>query len=908
MIGKTLLHYTVIRTLGEGGMGEVYLAEDGRLKREVALKVLPEAWRKDSDRLKRLRREAEAAARLKHPNIATLYALEEDGDTAFITMEYIDGRPLHDFVSEEGIAIEEFFNLFLPVAEAVSHAHKRGVAHRDLKPANILVTADGQPKILDFGLARLDDDDHDSENAGSDSPTASLTQLGSIVGTPAYMSPEQATGDRGSQQSDIFSFGVMMYEALCGHRPFVGDHYVSVISSILKDEPEALAQVRTGLPYTLERVVRHCLQKDIDIRYQSMQDVYRDLLDARTEHELGTLSQSLDHGRSSGSRSGGLFAWICAAILLLLVAGGTWIIAERRFTPAEAPVRKFQRPVDNAGSVGLAISPDGTKIAYLHEKQLWMRPMNQLTGQVIPDTDASENLFWSPNSNFIGYRIKNTLWKISPDGSNRTRLCELPRGRIRGITWGRLGTIVISIANLNSMELWSVSDRGGDIQPFIVPVQGSEEWGAATPHYMPDGRSLIYTVWSRGDSTRAADLAEKYSKNENLEFLISFARVVSSRIVIHSPDTGRRDVEGLSDGFVSIAGYTAKHLLYYRDGLPGEGDLWAVPFSASEGALTGEPFPVIQDVNSVSLSTDGTLVYRTSVRPPQQLAWVDRRGRIDGTIGQIQESLDDPAISPDGTRVAVIGGEGGDEDIWIHEVARAVKSRLTFLRQNIGAPSWMPDGDRIVFEHSESVRSPRGFSSRTLLSISADGGGTPISPIPDSLSGGSPTWSQDGRYLIYSNRGQIWYVDYEGDKRPGQLMRPRMSFAIEPSLSRDGKYLAYTSNESGKLEVFATRFPSGEGRWQLSSGGGSRPRWSEQGDEVFYVEDDKLMAVSIETQAGFRVGTPTQLFEERLVQAVPFRFSGYDVTPDGQRFAIVRNAGTSRPMMTIVENWSLEFK
>ncbi|MBT5876146.1 MAG: protein kinase [Candidatus Latescibacteria bacterium] len=689
MIGKTLLHYTIIRTLGEGGMGEVYLAEDGKLKREVALKVLPEAWRKDSGRLKRLRREAEAAARLKHPNIATLYALEEDGDTAFITMEYVEGRPLHDFVSEEGIAIDEFFNLFPPVAEAVNHAHKRGVAHRDLKPANILVTADGQPKILDFGLARLDDDDSDSEDAGGDAPTASLTQLGSIVGTPAYMSPEQATGDRGSQQSDIFSFGVMMYEALCGHRPFAGDHYVSVISSILKDEPEALAQVRSGLPYTLERVVRHCLQKDIDTRYQSMQDVYRDLVDARSEHELGTIGRPLDEGRSSGPRRGGALAWIGASVLILLVAGATWIIAERRFTPAEAAVRKFQMPVDNAGPVGISISPDGSKIAYLREKQLWMRPLNQLTGQAIPVTDDSENLFWSPNSDFIGYRIENTLWKISPDGSNRTRLCELPRGRIRGITWGRLGTIVISVSNLNSMELWSVSDRGGDIQPFIVPVQGSEEWGAATPKYLPDGRSLIYTVWSRGDSTTAADLAEKYSKDEQLEFFISFARVVSSRIVIHSPDTGRRDVEGLTDVFVSIAGYTEEHLLYYRDGLPGEGDLWAVPFSVSEGVLTGDPFPVVQDVNSVSLSTDGTMVYRTSVRPPHQLAWVDRRGRIDGTIGQIQESLDDPAISPDGTRVAVTGSEGGDEDIWIHEVAREVKSRLTFLRQNIGAPAWM---------------------------------------------------------------------------------------------------------------------------------------------------------------------------------------------------------------------------
>lgn len=592
-------------------------------------------------------------------------------------------------------------------------------------------------------------------------------------------------------------------------------------------------------------------------------------------------------------------------LLVFVTALATWLTAERQLTPPEPPLRKFQMPLDNMEPGGPLVSPDGSMIAYISEKRLWVRRLDHVEGREIPNTGDADELFWSPASDFIGYRVESTLWKVSSDGGNRTRLCELPRGRLMGFTWGTQGTITFGMFTPRIAELWSVSDRGGDIQPFIMPdTEKNAEWGAITPHYLPDGRALVYAVWTQGDSITAANLAERYNGDQQLRRLVSFAHIVSSEIVVHSPDTGRKSLPITGD-FLSVAGYAPTgHLLYYLGSSPGQGDLWATRFSPETGTVTGDPFPVAQDVNTVSFSTDGTMVYRSSTRPLQQLAWVDRRGRTDSMIGRPQEAIRAPALSPDGSRVVVEGIEDGVRELWIHDTDREIKTRLTFTRQGAGMPVWTPDGSRIVFSHG--VRSMR-LRQNILYGIPVDGGDAPQPVGSDSLSGSAPSWSRDGRFLVYMNQGNLWYLDFQGDQKPFPLLQSR-PYSGNPMLSPGNRYLAYTSNETGNPEVYVTRFPSGEGKWPISTNGGVAPKWSAQGDELFYVEEDRLMAVSVETTSRFRARQPETVFEVRPVQAPRLRFTGYDVSADGQRFVVVQNVGESRPMLTIVENWLREFE
>jgi serine/threonine protein kinase/Tol biopolymer transport system component len=924
MVGQLLSHYAILRQLGKGGMGEVYLAEDLHLKRPVALKVLPEALRQDHARLTRFRTEAEAAAQLNHPNIATIYSIEEavpvveaDGraphgavsqppaddrrhdvgaknfsplppsaSTQFITMEYVDGQPLNAHIPKQGLSLDQFFAWFIPLADALAHAHEHGVTHRDLKPGNIMVSKDGLPKILDFGLARItrpEPAEVDSQ-APTKSVPSSLTQLGTVMGTPAYMSPEQAEGKPVDHRSDIFSFGVVLYEALTGTRPFQGESYISLISSILKDEPASVTTLRPELSRELGKLLRNCLQKDRRRRVQTMLDVRREMEEVQASLEAGTMlieASALVRPveQPAVPRWRQPIPMVTAAAVLSLFIG---ILATWTLKPSpEPPLRKFQLPVEGSLTSGLAISPDGTKVVYTQNGRLWIRELNKVAPRELPETTDARNPFWSPHSNVVGYVTGRTLKTVAAEGGPGTTLCELPGG-ISGATWNAEGTIIIGQWERG---LYAVSAQGGEPRVLMKPDSTKGEASFGGPGVLLDGRTLVFSI----------------RKKDGSWDIVAQSGNTRTPLITHRND------------FIGIVAYSPSGHLVYQRGFPSNG-IWAVPFDLSKLAVTGESFLVDQQGAWPSVSADGLLVYRTETRAAlYQLVWVNRSGRVEGIIGQPQEVIHGPSLSPDGSRVAVGGIENGNEDIWIHDVARGTKTRLTFDPVDDYEPTWSPAGDQVAFT---SVRSDRSG----IFLQAADGSGTPQRLVSwaNIGSNGNPDWSRDGHALVYHVSGpntgrDLWYVPLTGERKPVLFLQTPFHEGL-PVLSPDSRYIAYVSNESGRFEVYVKPFPQGEGKWQVSVNGGVYPRWNRRGTELFYVEGNTLMAAPVETQSRFRVGSPQTLFTgEQVGTSLLYDgsafYPSYDVTADGQRFVIVQPVGRSitTPIM-VVENWAAEFK
>ncbi|MXY97697.1 MAG: protein kinase [Gemmatimonadetes bacterium] len=950
--GDTVLHYRIERILGRGGMGEVYLAEDTRLKRRVALKVLPKDLARDPALLQRFRIEAEAAAKLNHPNIAQVYAIEEarldgagsggpggpdapadadpgsggpggPGTLYFITMEYVSGRPLHEHLPGTPLPLESFYDWFMPIVEALDHAHERGVVHRDLKPANVMISDDGVPKVLDFGLARVVTERSDETDGAG--PTMSLTQAGTVLGTPAYMSPEQATGDRSDHRSDIFSLGVMMYEALTGVRPFTGDNYVSVISSTLKDDPEPASVVNSEVPPLLNRVVRRCMGKDPRSRYQSVLDVGHDLSDSRHEHEAGPANSTAGGVSRTGSAVtllgrpavlGACIAGLVAGALIAAVLMGT--LGEE----PSAPLRKFQMGLDNLGRDNAAISPDGTQLAYVHENRLWIRSLDQDEGREIPGTEEIDQVFWSPDSRHIGYLVRRSLWKIAADGGGQVHLCDLPERDLMGISWSGDGRIRFSMAGMRpGGGLYVVSENGGDPVLLLEPDGTNHERALLSPLYLSEYNLHLYTVVSSSDDPQViAELSERYRGNGDLSMTISMARITASRIAVEFPDpSGSSGASGapgssrrllpLEGDFLTVAGYASGHLLYYRETTTHpEDDLWAVAFSPGSGEITGEAFRVARRVNTLSVSDDGIMVYRKVFRSPQQLAVVDRRGRIDRIIGRPQDRIRELVLSPDEKQVMVESEEGVLTALWLYEIESGIGSRLTSADLNYSRPSFAPDGGSVVFTVSPAVNPGPTRRSALFMRMDLDvlGEMTPFSA--DSLRGWGPMLSKDGRYLVYLHQGrQVRFVSME-EGTGHQVLVDDQGRVVQAALSPDNRFLAYVSNQGVGWQVYVTRFPDGTGRWQVSTNSGWTPRWSPSGNELYYVEGNRLMVVPVLDGPGFRFGRPEALFEGVQAGADDLRFPGYEVSAGGASFIIATNAEESRPFLSIVQNWMREFE
>jgi len=894
MKGQAIAHYRVTAKIGAGGMGEVYRATDTKLGREVALKVLPQAFAQDEQRMQRFQREAQVLASLNHPNIATIYGLEHAEKIQALAMELVEGPTLAERIRQGAIPIEEALPVAKQIAEALEYAHEKGIIHRDLKPANIKVTADGQVKILDFGLAKAMADDATSGLDIGNSPTLSLaaTKAGLILGTAAYMPPEQAKGKHVDRRADIWSFGCVLYEMLSGQRAYPGEHVSETLAAVIRGEPDWNALPLTPA-HSIAKLLRRCLEKDTKRRLQAIGE-------ARLAIEDYLANPAAADAFASGAAQAGAHparasrvAWTIAAI----ATGAALLLAVAYFrTPAEQPrvVRAFiPAPPEvffdfaNSPFAGPpALSPDGRFVVFAaHVKDepqmLWLRAIDSVTAQALPGTDGASFPFWSPDNRTVGFFAGESMKKIEVSGGSAITLCTALTGR--GGTWNRDGVIVFG-PDANS-PLHRVAAAGGTSHPVTQLNQQRGEHTHRWPHFLPDGKHFLYL----------ARVGQGGAGLEGTGIWVASLEGGPPKLLIQA---------------ASKAEYAAGHILYAR-----ENTLMAQPFNPNTLELTGDAFPIADRIQhdvsfsrgTFSVSENGVLLYQTGeFSPGTSLVWFDRRGKRIGTLGDPSVYVD-VRISPDGRRVAaaVTDPRIGPPDVWIFEVARGLRTRFTFHSNQETHPVWSPDGERLAYRGTN-----KGIPDIYVKSLAGAGQESPL--LESMLAKYPSSWSSDGRFLAYESRGtqtatDIWTLPL------GEKVEPKLYLATQfregqPHFSPDGRWMAYVSDESGRNEVYVAPFPGPGRKWQISTSGGVEPRWRRDGREIFYIatSNNDVTAVEVNSRGDtFEVGAAKTLF-----QPLPLRRGNvYDVTGDGQRFLVnlLLQEQTSEPM-TLVINWPAALK
>ena len=891
--GSTISHYKVLEKLGSGGMGDVWKAEDTKLHRDIALKLLASHLLRDEEARKRFHREAQAAASLSHPNVTTIYEIDEADDKTFLALEYIEGETLERRIESGPLPLQDALDIGRQIAEGLEAAHCKGVVHRDIKPGNVLITPDGRVKILDFGLALLTE--------GS-----KLTQLDTTVGTVAYMSPEQTQAAEVDHRSDIWALGCIVYEMVCGQRPFQGTYDQAVMYSILNEAYEPITGIRAGLPMELEFIVGKCLEKDAKDRYDSASDNAKDLRSLGEKLKSGrsaiVKSAAVDVGPTESSsvrqaEPGDPVLRRKLHLALAVATAATMAFAALAFmhfgeAPIEQPVSKWSfAPALEIGGAPVAVSPNGRHIAYLAgpgERRLWVRDVDRLEPRELAGTEGAIRPFWSPDSRLIGFAAGGEVKKISVQGGPAITLCPVRGVNFVGGSWSPDGeSIAFTIPLPDGMRVFEVPARGGPSKLLFEPEEDARGAGyGAFPHFLPaeaGARSVLLRVGARRDPEHDVVL-------KNLETGESLLLAKGGRAV-YSP---------------------SGHIVY-----EGQGGLWALPFSLDVLKPTGEAFPIAENRGVPSVAMDGKLV---SVGGPlrtdtslDQLVWRDRTGEKVGEIGQPQTVIRYPALSPDGRSVAVASDESGNVDVWVHEVERPSTLRLTFDDAPDGQPHWSPSRREITFT------SGRG-GTNDIFRRPADGTGEAELLVGKEANERPWGWSRDGNYLVYTSEAEensdLWYLkrrdDGQGFESMEFLATPFNETA--PSLSPGGDLLAYCSNLSGQEQVYVRPFPSGDGQWAVSTNGGYEPRWSRDGKELFYVEDDTLMAVEVTTTPVFSAGVTTPLFSNPHLsdRGRMGDHAVYDVSEDG-RFvmpdsAAIEGANEEPPDIQVVENWYEEFR
>ena len=876
--GSRLGHYEITSLLGEGGMGQVYRARDSRLGRDVAIKVLPAAFTSDADRLARFEREARVLASLNHTNIATIHGIEESDGTRALVMELVPGETLEEHLRKGAMPREECLPIFLQIAEALEYAHECGIVHRDLKPANVKLTPDGKVKVLDFGLAKaLDTAAAAASGAPGASPTMSPTitsigtQAGVIMGTAAYMSPEQARGRPVDRRADIWSFGVMMLEALTGRSTFAEETVSDTLAAVLRAAPD-LATLPPGTPRGVRQMIARCLRKDARARLQAIGEARVIIEEAqRGEGEDAPPAAATAAAPSEGvGRSG----WIAAAVVAALAAGLTagWFLGRSPAPTASTPTRFALALPDSLTLSGtehvqLALSRDGTQqIATVESAnastQILYRRIDELEPRILPETEGATSPFFSPDGKWVGFFRGLEMQKIPIAGGPPVRLADIIQPR--GAVWSTDGYIYFSPDS--ALGLSRVSENGGPIEPATKLDEERSERTHRWPEVLPDGSALIYT-----SDTQAS--TEYYDD----------ARIEAVRLA-----TGERKilVEGSSEARYLSSG----HLVFARGG-----SLFAVPFDPQALEVRGSPVQVAQGVATVvgtgaaqfALAGNGAALWAhggaaTNLWMP---IWVNSDGTETPT--SIEAGIySEVALSPDGKRVAVVGGQGGVSDLWVSDLERGSVTRLTF-GEFVSSPTWSPDGSRLAFG---SRLQGQGSGNTWHIAIKpADGSRT-----AEVLAKGERTYTPgsftpDGRFLLYDrlndNRKQrdIWSVSLEGPGEPRPVLEdPFMKFMA--SVSPDGRFMAYVSNESGHTGVYVRPFPGGDGKWQITAPDGTEPHWGPGGKSIFYRFDGSLYRVTIDTSRGFTAGRPEKILDRVPLGANP---RTYSVSPDG-RFLVGR--------------------
>jgi serine/threonine-protein kinase len=894
MIGQTISHYKIIEKIGQGGMGVVYRAEDTNLSRDVAIKVLPEQFTQDPQRLARFEREAKLLASLNHPNIAAIHSFEHADEIHFLVLELVPGETLAEKVAKGPLPVEEALEVCRQIAEGVEAAHEKGVIHRDLKPANVKVTPEGKVKILDFGLAKAFEGEIPAADI-SQSPTLTeeMTRAGVILGTAAYMSPEQAKGKPVDNRTDIFAFGSVLYELLTGRRAFEGETVTDTLARVLQGEPDWKA-VPGATPWRIQELLQRCLTKDPGDRLLNVGEARIQIKKALEEPATESPAAVASAVQPAQQRWGMIVGLVVVTAVVVGVA--VWLLIQ-----PSSPEQRLNRfvitptstaPLRTSGWNDLAISPDGRHFVYVanigNGTQLYLRSLDDFVDRPILGTEGVVGSpFFSPDGESVGFFAGGSLKKVSLAGGSPITLCEAINPA-RGGSWGHDDTIVFTAGGEGAPGLYRVPAAGGEREFLGNGNPGPGENGYNSPHLLPDGTGVLASLYLPPSDYRTE--------------LVSL-------------DTGERKIilEHAKDAMYVDTG----HLIYEQ---AGTGNLMAVPFDLTSLEVTSDPVPVLQGVRGdlpgyvdYAVSDDGTLVYipgGSTTSHQHGLVWVDREG-VETPVTQEKKDYRVPRISPDGKLISLaIGDPGTANQVWIYDLEAESLSRLTFEEERSGSSAWSPDSERLVFQSGGTgegglVWQPvdRSLPQERLTSTKDTPGGR---QMPSS-------WSHDGQFLGgVTGSFDIGILPLEGEKEPEFIIAsPAMECC--PKFSPDGKWLAYVSDETGTLQVYVRPFPGPEVKWLISdeNEGGAQPVWSPDGTELFYRSGNRTMVVSIRTQGQtLTAGTPKVLFEGQYVShSQPPGFQYYDISPDGKQFLMLKeDTAQDQAQINVILNWFEELK
>src|ERR1051325_6836682 len=885
MIGKTISHYKILEKIGAGGMGVVYKAEDLKLERPVALKFLPGNLLSSAQDKARFVQEAKSASALNHPNVATVYEIDEADGQMFIAMEFVDGTTLREKMA--GISLKQAVDIGVQIADGLAAAHENGIVHRDIKPENIMVRKDGLCQIMDFGLAKL---------RGTRSKISRLTKEGSTIGTAGYMSPEQVQGQDVDHRSDIFSLGVVLYELFTGELPFKGVHETALLYEIVNVDPAPMSAVKPEIEASLDGIVLECLAKEPSERYQSVAEVAKELRRFKREstrarasrtiatrqftHPAGQPAVNQAPESSPARRPGNRWLWPAISVLLAGVAEFIALNPLRHEAVTARPVMhlSIQFPPDAplvGASTGLALSPDGTFLAYLGGSisgaQIYLRRMDQSTVQAIRGTEGANDPCFSPDGQWIAFSAGGIIKKVSVFGGAPEEICAT-QGIPRGIWWGADNSILFGHI---SRGVFRVSPKGGTPEPVTALDSAAGEVSHRFPQLLPDGKSVLFTI-----------------KNNNI---VTFDEAV---IAVQRLGTGERKI--LVHGGTFARYLPSGHLTYLRGST-----LFAVPFDLDRLEVTGPPQPVVEggwlnrgsgDAN-LAFSNTGTLVVAPAGPLSYEnisIAWMDRTGAMQPLLDTLR-SYNAAILSPDGEKLA-LGINAANDDIWIYQINRGTLTRLTFAGGNNDIPVWSSDGKYVVYQ-SEKGKSPNIFRKAW------DGSGVEerLTQSPDAQLPSSCT--PDGKAMIFGQNSDLWMLPLDNDRKPVPLLQSA-AHEFGGIVSPDGRWMAYSSDESGKFEINVVPFPARDGKWQISTGGGTNPIWSRNGRELFYVNGTSLMAVKVSSQSTFDYSVPQKICE------IPATAQVNDISPDGLRFVVLstKSLQFTMPQVDVVVDWFQELK